>query len=297
MDQLPFYAEWPVFREMLFAFGEVLNFIFNQLNSIGIVNVTLSVILFSLFYQLLFLPFNMRSSLNASKAAALKAELAQLKKEYADRLSDPAIEEEYKKKQEAITKKGKNKIKGIGCLFFFVQLSIMMCLLNALAYMKHYVRLFETLSEAEIDKAFSLFGLNIELSPSEAWWPAILLVLLYVAVFFLPGEIKRRIEAKKERAAWLASLSEEERAIAEAEKGKFDAFNILMGSVRYITPIMIVWLSIRVPCFFIVYWIFNVIWKAILMRLVKLLYEKAWPAIKKMFRKKTEEGMLDVEKC
>ena len=293
MDQLPFYAEWPVFREILFVFGEVLNFIFDQLNNIGVINVALSVILFSLFYQLLFLPFSIRSGLNANKAAELKAELAQLEKEYANRQNDPVAEEEYKKKQEAIKEKGKKKKKGVGCLIFFVQLSIMMCLLNTLAYMKHYVRLFDTLSEAEIEKAFSLFGLNMELRPKDAWWPAILLVLLYVAVFFLPGEIKRRIAAKKEKAAWQASLSEEEKAIVEAEKGKFDVFTVLMSSTRYITPIMIVWLSIGVPCFFIVYWIFNVIWKTILFRTAKFLYRKAWPMFKKKFRKKTEKGNIE----
>ena len=102
MDQLPGFTQWPVFREILFVFSEVLNFIFNQLNNIGIVNITLAVIFASLFYQILLLPFTIRRSVKSSSKSKVRAELKRLEREYQNKLDNPVLLTEYKKKQEEI---------------------------------------------------------------------------------------------------------------------------------------------------------------------------------------------------
>ena len=50
MDQMPGIAQWPIFKQVMFVMAEVLNFIFDTLQSMGVVNVAIAAIFFSLFY-------------------------------------------------------------------------------------------------------------------------------------------------------------------------------------------------------------------------------------------------------
>ena len=279
----------------MFLFSEVLNFIFNQLNNIGIVNVAISIVFFSLFYQLLVLPFSIRRGLQGNKELEKKAALEALQKEYQDKLGDEEALEEFKKKKEELLKSNeKKKKKGVGCLIFSIQFFVMLCMLNVMAYIPHYVRLLSAMDKSAVTRAYNLFGLDLRTVTSENWWPAILLVILYAAIFFLPGEIKRRKEEKRERKEWVNSLNEEERQIVREEDHKKNGISIMMGITRLISPALIVWLCIKVPCYLVVYWIANTIWKPIVFRTARFLYRKVWPAIKNLFckqQKKQERGM------
>ena len=288
MDQMPGIAQWPIFKQVMFVMAEVLNFIFDTLQSMGVVNVAIAAIFFSLFYQILLLPLGVRSVVREFKTAEKTSELKRLEEEYKDSMDNPVLLAEYQKKQKEIQAKGKPK-KGSGCLVLFVQIFIIMCMLNVLAYMNICVRVLSALDETALSKAYYFWGLNLADAVKDSWWPSVLLAVFYVAIFWLPDVIKKKIEAKKDRERWLSELSEEDRLKATTTKEKKDSFSFGMGLLKLVSPAMALYFSVSVPMFFVVYWIANVIWKAILLYTTKLIYKKFWLK-RKNLRKNTTES-------
>lgn len=290
---MPGFTQWPILREFIFVFSEILNFIFEQLKNIGITNVAVSIVLFSAVYQLLFLPFNISSGINASKNAEKKKALDALQNEYGSKLDDPEQLKEFNEKKETIEKKyKKKKKKGMGCLIFFVQFFMVMCMLNIVAFMDHYVRLLSAMDANALTRAYSIFGFDLRTVTNQDWWPAILFIVFYIAIFFLPGEIRRYKAEKKAKKEWLEGLSEEEREVVKEEVKKKEPLSVTMGLIRLISPILILFICLRVPCFIVVFWTVNIMWKFVWYRTARFMCNKLWPKIKRALKenKKGEQS-------
>ena len=161
--------------------------------------------------------------------------------------------------------------------------------------MNHYVRILSVMDDNALTKACSLFGLDMRIAAKEDWWPAILVIVLYVAVFFLPNAIRKRIIESKEKKEWLAGLSSEERSVVECDEKKIDSFSVVMLAIKCISPALVFYLSMNVPLYFVVYWTFNVMWSKVLLYGTNFLYRKVWiQAKKKTAEERKKEGAAKV---
>lgn len=281
METTPGIIQIPILRELCLAFAGVLNFFFELLNNVGFVNVVAAIIIFSFFYQLLFLPFGIRSGIKASKKEKKKEELEKLKEEYQDKITDPVMLAEYNKKSIEITSlyDGKKK-KGIGIVLFFVQIFLIMCAFNVITNMSYTSSFLAGLDADSLTNAFSFFGYDLRLSTREAWWPAMWFVFAYVIIFFVPGEISRHIAETKKKKQWLESLSEEERKVVEEVGNKKGGLDIGLNLIKLISPLLIFFIATNVASFVVVFWTINIVWRSVLMFIANKIYKKVLPKIK-----------------
>ena len=173
----------------------------------------------------------------------------------------------------------------MGCLVFFLQFFLIFMMLSSLTYMNLHVDVLAALNEAALTDAYSLFGVDLMLRTKLNWWPNILLSLTYVVVYCSPDMIRQHIANKKAKKEWLEGLSEEERRVVEEEGNKKDPLSIVMILLKLANPLLVFWISIGVPGFFVVYWIANRFWRAVYFYAVKFVYRKGIPAIKKLSAK------------
>ena len=118
---MPAYANWPVFKQIFSFMLFVLNLIFSGLEQIGIVNVALGVVFFSLFIQLLLLPLQIYRGSKRRRKLEKNQRLDALKREYKEDPSNPEYIEKKKSVIDSYTER-----KGSGCLFTIIQMIIIL---------------------------------------------------------------------------------------------------------------------------------------------------------------------------
>lgn len=273
--------QWFLFKEVIYVFNVVLNFIFDLFQSFGIVNVGVSIIFFSLFSQVVMLPFSINDGIKATKSKEKEEKLKKLSEEYEDNLSDPVLLTEYKEKQKEIKENGSSK-KGKGCLVLLIQLFVIMCLLATIGTMNQGVDVMSNLDSDSLSNAYSLMGIDLANSVKQQWWPSIVLVVVYVLASWLPGTIKQHFAEKKEKEKYLAESTDIDKEVMADVGNKKDAFSIFMACIKLLGPVMIFLICLGVPCFYVIYWTANLFWKKVLFQVSKFMYRKVWPKIKQL---------------
>lgn len=128
--------------------GELFKFIYQFIENLGIGNQTVSsyaytLIVMSLIYKLITLPFMLQSAKNVARQAQFQPELEKIKKKYG------YDEQIYQQKMMEFQKENKMmQGMGSGCLTFIIQMIILFSLFNVIRDPRKYLEGFENISKS-----------------------------------------------------------------------------------------------------------------------------------------------------
>ena len=285
--QLPGFANWPIFKQILSVMFSIMTFIFEVLESIGVANVGVAIIIFSLFIQLCLLPFKIRQGINGRKKVQRNAKLALIKEEYKGRMDDEAAVAEMKERQKEVKDKYKEP-KGVGCLFLILQMIIIILSFTTISHMEAYIPTLMNATEEELIAAYSLFGMNLKESAQESLWPNGLFALCYLILHFVPGMVKQYIAKKKERKIVMEGMTEEEKQeYLKSTKFSFKTggFEVFQFAMKLWWPLMYGGISFKIASMFLVYWIAGQVFRTILY--------KGSGRVYRFFKKRKESPVLE----
>ena len=284
--QLPGFANWPVFKQMLSVMFSVMTFIFEVLESIGVVNVGVAIILFALFVQLCLLPFRIVQGVQGGKKAKRNAKLTALKEEYKERMEDEAAVAEMTERQKII-KEEYAEPKGVGCLLIIVQMVIITLAFTAIGYMREYVPALMNASEDALATAYSFLGMNLNESAVQNTWPNGLFALCYLLLHFVPGMVKRHIAKKKATEVAMEGMTEEEK-LAYKESNKFSlktgGFKVFQFVLSLWWPLMFGGIAFNIATIYLVYWIAG--------QIFTMIFDKSYKAIYKIWERRQTKGEI-----
>lgn len=290
---------WPIFKQLIFLFSSILESVFNGLESIGMVNVGLSLIIFSFICQLFLLPFGIRSGLQEKKNRKRKEALVTLTEEYKDKMKDSEVlKNEYEKKKAEIEGQGKPK-KMLSILIVLMQVFLIFCMLSSISYMYQNTDILQQLDDEGIIKAYTFLGMDLR-ERGLMIGTSLFIPFAYVVAYFVPAKIRKYKAEKKAEEKRLAEMTDIEKEIMEEEKRnarKFDPLNFILSLINAIPVILLAWLSLSVPRFFVLYWFSNMIWKTVQLYIASVIHNKALPVIEEKKRKKKEKIEEGVVNC
>lgn len=291
--------DWPVLKQLIFMFSSILEAIFNGLESVGIINVGLSLIIFSFICQLFLLPFGIRSGLQEKKNRKRKEALAALAEEYKDKIKDSeTLKSEYEKKKAEIEGQGKPK-KMISILIVLLQIFLIFCMLSSISYMYQNTDVLQQLNDDEIIRAYTFLGMDLR-ERGLMIGTSLFIPLAYVIAYFVPAKIRKYKAEKKAEEKRLAEMTDMEREMMEEEKKnarKFDPLNFILSIIGIIPILLLAWLSLSVPRFFVLYWFSNMVWKTAQLYIASVVHNKALPIIEEKRAKKKEKIAKGVVDC
>lgn len=268
---MPTYANWPVFKQIFSFLAFLLNLIFDGLEQIGVVNVALSVVFFSLFIQLLLLPIQICRGIQRGKKSEGDRQMSLLKERYEGDLSNL----EYIEKKNEIRKKYGEK-KGAGCLFTIIQMMVLLLSFGVLGSMNESVTVLSGLSEEGLARAYTTFGINFALSTNEDPWPNVLLVVFYLLLQFLPDIIRKIVARRNAFKKATEGMTEEEKE-KYREEHRFnihkDGFLVFQVVTSIAFPCLIASASLMLPGYYLWYWILGTFWRPLLFKCAKKMKE------------------------
>ena len=207
---MPGYLNWFGLKQILWLCSEAMNFIYHNIVS----NVGLSIILYALFVQILFIPFSLKKGFDKAKAEEIKRKREELKAEFMalseEERANENIKEEYKARDEAIKKeKGSAKV---GCLVACLKLFVVLATTPVVRYFDHYI--------SASPEAYNFLGLDLSAGgPGFSLTPAVIIPIITTLVLTIPGIIstQKNLRARKEEQALKTKeeLEEEARMLKE----------------------------------------------------------------------------------
>ena len=285
--QLPGFANWPIFKQILSVMFSVMTFIYEVLETIGAVNVGVAVIVFALFIQLCLIPFKIRTGIKREKRIKKNAKIALIKEEYKGRMDDETAVAEMKERQQKVKEEYKEP-KGVGCLFTIIQIIFLVLSFTAVTYAETYVPVLMNASEEGLMAAYSFLGMNLKQSAQESLWPNGLFALCYLLLHFVPGIVKQRIAKKKEKKMIMEGMTEEEKQ----EYLKSTKFNLKNGGFEVFQFVLKLWwplmyggISFTISSMLLIYWISG--------HFIGLAIDKGAQKICKYFEKRKERPVLE----
>lgn len=290
--------EWPIIKQIISMFTAILNLVFEGLNSVGVINVGIALIIFSFFAQLFLLPFGIRSGLQDRKNRKKKEMLDELAKNYKDKMQDAEALEEYKRKQAEINERGKKPKKGTGCLIVLLQLFIIFCILSSISLITTKVNVIQGLSDEMMKEAYTFLGMNL-LEMGITFTSSLIIPIAYILICFMPSRIRSYKAQKREKEKIKEEMTEEELKAVEKDVVKPDPLTIVMKVIGILPLFLIAYFALRVPRFYVLFWMANSLWKTAQLFVASIIYKKVVLVIKEKIKENKEkkiEGDVDIER-
>lgn len=130
-------AQGGILGPFCWLLGKILNFIYEGLSAIGIENLALCIIIFTLVVKLILLPFNLRQQRGTKINQMIQPELQKVQKKYKNKNDQESMLKMQQETQEVYRKYGTSMTNG--CLLSFIQLPIIYALYRVIYNIPAYV--------------------------------------------------------------------------------------------------------------------------------------------------------------
>ncbi len=130
-------AQGGILGPFCWLLGKILNFIYVGLSSVGINNLALCIIIFTLVVKLILLPFNLKQQKGSKINQLIQPELQKVQKKYKNKNDQDSMLKMQQETQEVYRKYGTSMTNG--CLITFIQLPIIYALYRVIYNIPAYV--------------------------------------------------------------------------------------------------------------------------------------------------------------
>lgn len=269
-----FYEDWIIVKPFIWLFSQCMNGIMFVLDKVGIYNIALCIVLFTILTKMLLLPMTVKQQKTMRIQSIMNPEIQALQKKYAGK-TDAVSRQKMMEEQQAIQQKYGVSMFG-GCLPTLIQMPILFALYPVIYRMEEYVKYLGTLesklSAEQYTRMWQMFDLNLKDAPNKAAgfpfaWPVLLPILVAGAQY-----LQTKLMTSRQQTG-----NNNENPMGNSMK----MMNIIM-------PLMIGFMAISFPAFLGLYWLVQ----SLVMMVQQILINKA-------LDKKTNEELIkeNIEKA
>lgn len=232
-----FYENWFFVKPFIWVFGQIMSGIMWLLDQVGIYNIALCIVLFTIVTKMLLLPFTIKQQKSTRMQAYINPELQAIQKKYAGKTDALSRQKMYEEQQALQQKYGVSLFSG--CLPLLLQMPVLFALYPVIYRMAQYVPHFNTLqtklSEDSWNHMWSLFGINLLEAPGWRISLALLIPILVAVTQFLSTKLL---------------MSAQQGSRADDSSNPMNA----MKSMNYVMPIVLGVMAVSFPAFLGWYW-------------------------------------------
>ena len=129
--------DWPVIKQILWVLGQVMNGIYNVMSAIGIENIGVSIIIFTIIVYMILLPLTIKQQKFSKMTAVMNPEIQKIQKKYAGKKDQVSQQKQMEETNQVYEKYGVKM--SSGCLPSLVQLLILFGLYPVVQNIPEYV--------------------------------------------------------------------------------------------------------------------------------------------------------------
>lgn len=122
--------DWPVIKQIIMLFGWVIEYLYKFLNLIGIANIGLCIIIFTLLVKCCLLPLTVKQQKFTKLSAIMQPEISAIQAKYKGRTDNFAAQAQQEETKAVYAKYGVSQMGG--CLQSFIQMPVIIALYGAL---------------------------------------------------------------------------------------------------------------------------------------------------------------------
>ena len=122
--------EWPVIKQIVYVFGLAIEYIYNFLDMIGIANIGLTIIIFTLIVKCILLPLTIKQQKFSKLTAIMQPELKAIQKKYEGKRDNYSMQMMQEEQKAVYAKYGVSQMGG--CLQTVIQMPIIIALYGAI---------------------------------------------------------------------------------------------------------------------------------------------------------------------
>ena len=127
----------PIIGWIAILLGYVMQFIFNALSAVGIQNIGICIIIFTIFVRLLLLPLTIKQQKFTKLSQAMQPEINKIQKKYRNRKDQASLQKQNQEIQEVYEKYGTSPTGG--CAQILVQFPIFLALYQVIRKIPAYI--------------------------------------------------------------------------------------------------------------------------------------------------------------
>jgi YidC/Oxa1 family membrane protein insertase len=131
------YGDWPIIKQIAWLLGQVMNGIFNVLSKIGIENIGVCIIIFTIIIYTLMIPLTIKQQKFSKMSSLMNPELQKVQKKYQNRKDEKSMRMMQAETQAIYDKYGASPTGG--CLPMLIQLPILFALYRVIYNVPAYV--------------------------------------------------------------------------------------------------------------------------------------------------------------
>ncbi len=223
-------GSWPVIKQIAIVLGFVMRGIFLALSAIGIHNITLCIILFTIITRMLLLPLTVSQQRFSKLNSVMTPELQAIQKKYANKKDDVSMSKMQTEQQMVYDKYGVSMT--AGCLPSLIQLPLLFALYPVVYNLENYIPELANYTEAELQQMYTFAGIYLNDSP-KILSITVLIPILAGVTQFLSTKLMMANQPNMEDNPMSSS----------------------MKSMNYTMPIISIVICFSFPCFIGIYWI------------------------------------------
>ena len=141
--------DWPVIKQIIWVFGFVMEYIFKFFDLIGIGNVGLVIIVFTLIIKFVLLPLTIKQQKFSKLSAIMQPELQAVQAKYKGKNDQYSMQQMQAETKEIYAKYGVSQAGG--CLQTFIQMPILIAMYGALRELPTFVNILKTPLEKVVE--------------------------------------------------------------------------------------------------------------------------------------------------
>ena len=132
------YGDWPIIKQIAWLLGQVMNGIFNVLSKIGIENIGICIIIFTIIIYTLMIPLTIKQQKFSKMSAVMQPEIKKIQKKYEGK-KDQASMMKQQEEINLVYEKYGTSMTG-GCLPMLIQMPILFALYPVIRDIPTYVK-------------------------------------------------------------------------------------------------------------------------------------------------------------
>ena len=225
-------GDWPIIKQIAYLLGFVMRGIFVGLSSMGILNITLCIVLFTIITRMILLPLTIQQQKFSKLNAVMSPELQALQKKYQGKRDQASMSKMQAEQKALYDKYGVSM--SAGCLPSLIQIPLLFALYPVVYNMEKYVPELANFSAEELTKMYTIFGIYLKDSPKLGMNASMLIPILAGLAQFLSVQLMSVNQPQMDSKSTMASS---------------------MKTMNYTMPLMSVFFCFTFPAFIGVYWI------------------------------------------
>lgn len=148
--------DWPVIKQISWILGQVMNGIYNVMSAIGIENIGVSIIIFTIIVYMILLPLTIKQQKFSKMTAVMNPEVQKIQKKYAGKKDQVSMQKQQEEINMVYEKYGVKM--SSGCLPSLVQLLILFGLYPVVQNIPEYVTKVRNVYQPLVDQIQSVSG-------------------------------------------------------------------------------------------------------------------------------------------